>query len=88
MQIASRIRDLALFNLAIDSKLHECDLMKLRFQDLTHGDQIPARAMVMQQKTQRRRRSPRQAWLVYTVRLQECIIYRTHLFAKDIVVRP
>ncbi len=52
LQIANRIRDLALFNLAIDSKLRACDLMKLRVRDLTHGDQIAERAMVMQQKTQ------------------------------------
>jgi len=30
LQIASRIRDLALFNLAIDSKLRGCDLVHLR----------------------------------------------------------
>ncbi len=52
LQISKRIRDLALFNLAIDSKLRACDLMKLRVWDLTHGDQIAERAMVMQQKTQ------------------------------------
>jgi integrase len=42
LQLADRIRDLALFNLAIDSKLRACDLTKLR-----------VRAIVMQQKTQR-----------------------------------
>ena len=30
LQLANRIRDLALFNLAIDSKLRSCDLVKLR----------------------------------------------------------
>ena len=52
LQIANRIRDLALFNLAIDSKLRACDLVKLRVRDLSHGDRIAKRAMVMQQKTQ------------------------------------
>ena len=36
LQIANRIRDLALFNLAIDSKLRSCDLVKLRIRDVTH----------------------------------------------------
>ena len=52
LQIANRIRDLALFNLAIDSKLRSCDLVKLRIRDVTHGNAISKRAMVMQQKTQ------------------------------------
>jgi hypothetical protein len=52
LQIAGRIRDLALFNLAIDSKLRACDLVKLRVRDLRHGDRVAARAIVMQQKTQ------------------------------------
>ena len=36
LQIANRIRDLALLNLAIDSKLRSCDLVKLRIRDVTH----------------------------------------------------
>ena len=52
LQIANRKRDLALFNLAIDSKLRSCDLLRLRVIDVTHGDRIASRAMVMQQKTQ------------------------------------
>ncbi|MHB1530143.1 MAG: tyrosine-type recombinase/integrase [Acidiferrobacteraceae bacterium] len=46
-------RDLALFNLAIDSKLRGCDLVKLHVRDVTHGSQILPRAMVIQRKTQR-----------------------------------
>ncbi|GMR05647.1 MAG: tyrosine-type recombinase/integrase [Gammaproteobacteria bacterium] len=53
LQLSSRIRDLALFNLAIDSKLRSCDLVKIRVMDVTHGGTIAKRAMVMQQKTQR-----------------------------------
>jgi len=53
LQIANRIRDLALFDLAIDSKLRACDLVKLRVRDVAHGERVSARAMVMQQKTQR-----------------------------------
>ena len=53
LQLSDRLRDLALFDLAIDSKLRACDLVKLRVRDVSHGDRIPARAIVMQQKTQR-----------------------------------
>jgi integrase len=53
LQLSSRIRDLALFNLAIDSKLRSCDLVKLRVKDVTLGGTVSKRAMVMQQKTQR-----------------------------------
>ena len=48
-----RLRDRALFDLAIDSKLRGCDLVKLRVRDICHGDQVASRAIVMQQKTQR-----------------------------------
>jgi integrase len=43
LQIAGKVRDLALFNLAIDSKLRGCDI--------SSGMSIANRAMVMQQKT-------------------------------------
>jgi integrase len=53
LQLAERTRELALFNLAVDSKLRSCDLVTLRVRDITHGERIAARAIVMQQKTQR-----------------------------------
>ncbi|AHH50697.1 tyrosine-type recombinase/integrase [Pseudomonas aeruginosa] len=53
LQIAERTRDLALFDLAIDSKLRACDLTKLRVRDIAHGEHVSPRAIVMQQKTQR-----------------------------------
>jgi integrase len=53
LQLAQRARELALFNLAVDSKLRSCDLVKLRVRDVVHGEVVAARAIVMQQKTQR-----------------------------------
>lgn len=53
LQLAARIRDLALFNLAIDSKLRGCDLVSLRVGDIAQGVSILPRAMVMQRKTKR-----------------------------------
>ena len=44
-------RDLALFNLAIDSKLRACDLVKLKVQDISHDGRISQRAYILQQKT-------------------------------------
>lgn len=48
-----RLRDRALFDLAIDSKLRGCDLVKVRIGDLVTGGRVRARAMVIQQKTGR-----------------------------------
>ncbi len=53
LQLAGRLRDLALFNLAIDSKLRGRDLVRLRLCDVSHAGSIASRAVVMQRKTQR-----------------------------------
>ena len=46
-----RLRDRALFDLAIDSKLRGCDLVKIKIGDLVSGADIRTRAIVIQQKT-------------------------------------
>lgn len=46
-----RIRDRALFDLAIDSKLRGCDLVKIRIGDLVAGPDLRTRATIVQQKT-------------------------------------
>src|ERR1700681_4523492 len=53
LQLEHRVRELALFNLAIDSKLRGCDLVGLRVHDVVHGSRVAPRAIVMQKKTQR-----------------------------------
>ena len=53
LQIANSHRDLALFNLAIDSKLRACDLLGLRVADVSIGGRVGSRAMIMQRKTRR-----------------------------------
>ena len=53
LEMEHRVRELALFNLAFDSKLRGCDLVALRVRDVCHGDRVAPRAMVMQSKTQR-----------------------------------
>jgi integrase len=52
-QMKHRVRELALFNLGIDSKLRGCDLVALKVRDVCHGDQVATRAIVLQHKTQR-----------------------------------
>jgi len=53
LQIQGKQRDLALFNLAIDSKLRSCDLVALRDSDIVTGDCVTDRAVIVQQKTGR-----------------------------------
>jgi integrase len=53
LQMQGRLRELALFDLGIDSKLRACDLVNLRVRDVCHSDRVSSRAMVLQQKTQR-----------------------------------
>ncbi|HEY7764366.1 MAG TPA: tyrosine-type recombinase/integrase [Aestuariivirgaceae bacterium] len=48
-----RVRDRALFDLAIDSKLRGCDLVKIRIADLVSGGRVRSRAIVVQRKTGR-----------------------------------
>lgn len=53
LQMQHQVRELALFNLAIDSKLRACDLVTLRVHDVAHGDKALSRASVIQHKTGR-----------------------------------
>jgi integrase len=53
LEIARSIRDLAIFNLAIDSKLRASDLVKLRLDDICSGPNVRRRATIVQKKTGR-----------------------------------
>ena len=53
LQLQHRRRDLALFNLAIDSKLRGCDLVRLQVNDVCVGGQVRDRTPVIQKKTDR-----------------------------------
>jgi integrase len=53
LQIAGRTRDLALFNLAIDSKLRGCDLVRVKVEDIAPHGYAVDRATVRQNKTGR-----------------------------------
>jgi integrase len=51
--MARRTRDLALFDLAIDSKLRSCDLVRIKINDIALNGSVQSRASVIQSKTGR-----------------------------------
>jgi hypothetical protein len=53
LQLEGQRRDLAMFNLAIDSKLRGCDLVRLRVDDVFAAGRVRDRATVIQKKTGR-----------------------------------
>ncbi len=53
LELANNLRDLALFNVAIDSKLRGCDLVRLSVVDLVKEDRVRQRVSVIQSKTRR-----------------------------------
>ena len=53
LQIERRARELAMFNLAIDSKLRGCDVVAMRVEDVAPNGYPIARATVRQRKTGR-----------------------------------
>src|SRR5215467_6500681 len=71
LQVERRARNLALFNLAIDSKLRGCDLVRLQVDDVSAGGRVRDRATIVQKKTGRpvqfeiteQTRAAIQAWL-------------------------
>jgi integrase len=48
-----RLRDRAIFDFAIDSKLRGCDVVKVKIGELVNGGEVRSRAIVIQQKTDR-----------------------------------
>lgn len=53
LELKGHTRDLALFNLALDSKLRACDLMALQVSDVAQAGRVQSRALIVQQKTGR-----------------------------------
>ena len=51
LQLAGKTRDLALFNLAIDSKLRGSDLVRIKVSDICNSGVVSSRAMILQKKT-------------------------------------
>ena len=51
LELANNLRELTMFNLALDCKLRACDFIKLKVLDIAHGANVQSRAMLIQQKT-------------------------------------
>jgi len=91
LQIKAKQRDLALFNLAIDSKLRSCDLVALRVSDVLTGGCIRERTTIVQKKTGRpvqfelteQTRESVLAWI--TLR---GLSHEDHLFPSRVHTRP
>jgi integrase len=87
LQLRHATRDLALFNLAIDSKLRACDLVKMRVLDVAHGERVAQRATVLQQKTQRpvqfeiteQTRAAISAWMAQASLHQDAFLFPSRL---------
>lgn len=80
LQLAQPTRNLALFNLAIDSKLRGCDLIKLHVGDIALSARILPGATIMQQKTHR----PVQFEITEQTRVSIAAwIDKAHLLARD-----
>jgi len=52
LQLAGQTRDLSMFNLAIDSKLRACDLVRIRVRDVAQGSQVANRANIIKRPVQ------------------------------------
>lgn len=82
LELEGKICDLALFNLALDSKLRGCDLVKLKVSDVAYGSSLSSRATVLQQKTG----SPVQFELTKGTRDAVAVWIRmTHLHSADYI---
>jgi hypothetical protein len=53
LQVEGRVRDLAMFNLAIDSKLRACDVVRIKVEDVSPHGRALNRVTVRQKKTVR-----------------------------------
>jgi len=91
LQIHGNMRDLALFNLAIDSKLRSCDLVAIGVSDVVTGGNVRERAVIVQQKTGRpvqfeltgQTREAIRAWVE-----QRSLDTGVHLFPSRVHDRP
>ena len=96
LEISRSWRDLAIFNLAIDSKLRACDLVKLRLNDICSGAKVRHRATIVQKKTGRpvqfeiteQSRSSVEAWLPMLRTTGSRYLFPSRLHAKAPHIHP
>jgi integrase len=91
LQLTYRHRDLALFNLALDSKLRACDLVKIRVRDIAQGTRVSNRSIVMQQKTHRpvqfeiteETRESLNSWIVLNRLVSEDVLFKSRFKSSE-----
>ncbi|NOQ94148.1 MAG: tyrosine-type recombinase/integrase [Methylophaga sp.] len=91
LQLEHRIKEVALFNLAIDSKLRSCDLVTLKVRDLTNGNTILPRVMVLQQKTKKpvqfevteQTRDSLSKWITFGERLSSDYLFSSRIHSSE-----
>jgi integrase len=96
LEIARSRRDLVIFNLAIDSKLRACDLVKLRLEDICSGTRVRHRATIVQKKTGRpiqfeiteQSRSSIEAWLPMLRTTGSRYLFPSRLHARPSPIHP
>ena len=89
--LAGNLRDLALFTLAIDSKLRGCDLVPLRVADLVVGDAVRERVSIIQRKTGQpvqfevsdNTRQSIRAWVASPENVPRTILHTDHIPTPD-----
>jgi integrase len=87
LKVAAKCRDLALFDMAIDSKLRGCDLVKLRVGDVVLHGEVKTRTSIVQQKTGRpvqfeiteQTRASVKAWLGHIDTLSDGYLFPSRL---------
>lgn len=90
LQLARKTRDLALFNVGIDSKLRGCDLVALRVGDIAQGGRVASRAIIMQRKTKRpvqfeltdQTRDAVQAWIAHAKLTSDQFLFPSRIHAS------
>ncbi len=93
LQMSKQLRDLALFNLAIDSKLRSCDLVKIKVRDVTHGSNVARRAMVMQKKTRQpvkfeitaQSRESISKWINYAELMSDDYLFKSRRYSSPFI---
>jgi integrase len=96
LEIARSWRDLVIFNLAIDSKLRACDLVKLRIDDICSGAKVQHRATIVQKKTGRpvqfeiteQSRNSVEAWLPMLRTIGSRYLFPSRLHARPHIKAP
>ncbi len=91
LDISHNLRELTMFNLALDSKLRACDFIKLKVRDIAHGTTVQSRAVLIQQKTGRpvqfeitpKTRDSITAWIKFNALKNDDYLFKSRVKQND-----